>query len=119
MTDVPMINGRCALRFEPVRDAIANNFRAHGEIGAAVAVIHRGEPVVDLWAGWMDRARTREWERDTLVAVFSVGKAMAALCVLELAESGALDVDGGVARVWPEFAAEHKGAISVRTLLSH
>jgi CubicO group peptidase (beta-lactamase class C family) len=119
MSDVPMINGRCAPGFEPVRDAIADNFRAHGEIGAAVAVIHRGQPVVDLWAGWMDRARTREWERDTLVAVFSVGKAMAALCVLELAESGALDLDGSVARVWPEFAAEHKGDISVRTLLSH
>ena len=63
--------------------------------------------------------RTRPWERDTLVDVFSVGKAMAALCVLILVERGQVDLDAPVARYWPEFAAAGKGGVTVRTLLAH
>ena len=33
--------------------------------GAAVAVYHRGEPVVDLWSGTRDDTG-RPWEKDTL-----------------------------------------------------
>jgi len=102
-----------------VREALEGNFREHGELGAAVAIELEGQPVVDIWAGWADEAQTRPWERDTLVAVFSVGKAMAALCVLMLAERGRLDLDAPVAEYWPEFAARGKADVTVRTLLCH
>ena len=46
--------------------------------------------------------------------VFSVGKAMAALCVLLLVERGEVDLDAPVARYWPEFAAAGKGEVTVR-----
>ena len=88
MAGVPPICGSCDERFAGVRDALAQNFRERGELGAAVAVTIEGKPVVDIWAGWADEARTRPWERDTLVDVFSIGKAMAALCVLMLVERG-------------------------------
>jgi CubicO group peptidase (beta-lactamase class C family) len=78
-----------------------------------------GVPVVDLWAGWMDRGRTRPWERDTLVDVFSVGKPMAVLCLLQLVERGQVDLDRPVAAYWPEFAAAGKEAVTVRMLLGH
>ena len=119
MGDVPRILGHCDERFAGVRAALEGNFRDHGELGAAVAVTIGGEPVVDVWAGWADEARTRPWERDTLVAVFSVGKAMAALAVLLLAERGELDLDAPVAAYWPEFAARGKDRVTVRMLLSH
>ncbi len=45
------IQGDVAPGFEPVRDAFARNFAEHGEVGAAVCVVRRGAPVVDLWAG--------------------------------------------------------------------
>ena len=67
----------------------------------------------------MDTAGTRPWRRDTLVDVFSVGKAMAALCVLMLADRGALGLDSPVAAYWPEFAAAGKGEATVAQLLSH
>jgi CubicO group peptidase (beta-lactamase class C family) len=119
VTDVPAIHGSCDARFAPVRDALARNFREHGEVGAAVAVAIDGRLVVDLWSGWADAARTRAWRSDTLVDVFSVGKAMAALALLMLAERGAVELDAPVARYWPEFAARGKGAITVRMLLAH
>jgi CubicO group peptidase (beta-lactamase class C family) len=75
--------------------------------------------VVDLWAGFMDRARTRPWQRDTLVNVYSVGKAMAALCALRLVQRGQLDLDAQVTRHWPGFGAHGKQATTVRMLLSH
>lgn len=119
MADVPQIMGSCDERFAGVRDALEENFRRHDELGAAVAVAIDGRLVVDIWAGWMDSGRTRAWERDTLVDVFSVGKAMAALCVLILAERGQVELEAPVARYWPEFAAQEKDAVTVRTLLAH
>jgi CubicO group peptidase (beta-lactamase class C family) len=113
------VDGFCEPRFEPVREALEGNLRERAELGAAVSVVLDGRPVVDIWGGWMDLAGTRPWQRDTLVDVFSAGKPMAAVCVLMLFERGAVDLDAPVARYWPEFAAHGKGAISVRTLLSH
>jgi CubicO group peptidase (beta-lactamase class C family) len=119
MRAVPEIHGRCDSRFERLRGALAQNFAHHNELGAAVAVAIDGLPVVDMWAGWMDRARTRPWERDTLVDVFSVGKPMAVLCLLQLAERGMIELAAPVASSWPEFAAAGKEAVTVRMLLGH
>ena len=113
------IEGRCDRRFAAVEQALAENFAARGEHGAAVAVIVGGSPVVDIWGGWMDEARTRPWHRDTLVGIFSVGKAMAALCPLILAQRGQLDLGDPVSRHWPEFADAGKEAVTVRMLLAH
>ncbi|MFI5034881.1 MAG: serine hydrolase domain-containing protein [Acidimicrobiales bacterium] len=112
------ISGHCDEAFRGVRDAFAANFADHDEVGACVAVCVEGRVVVDLWGGAADR-QGRPWERDTLVDVFSVGKAMVALSLLVLVERGRLDVDDPVSRHWPEFAAEGKGAITVAQLMSH
>jgi CubicO group peptidase (beta-lactamase class C family) len=116
---VPEIFGSCDERFAGVRAALENNFREHGELGAAVAVTIDGRQVVDIWAGWMDSERKRMWGRDTLVDVFSVGKGMAALCVLILVERGLVALESPVSRYWPEFAARGKGEVTVGMLLSH
>ncbi|MDA0365193.1 MAG: serine hydrolase, partial [Chloroflexi bacterium] len=73
----------------------------------------------DLWSGFADEARTRPWERDTIINVYSTTKTMTALCALMLADRGELDLHAPVARYWPEFAQNGKGAIEVRHLLSH
>lgn len=75
--------------------------------------------MVDIWGGWADRDRQRPWEQETLVDVFSVGKAMVALCMLILVERGDVGLDAPVAEHWAEFAAVGKGEITVRTLLGH
>ena len=119
MTDAPEIHGICDPRFGAVHSAFAQNFREHGELGAAIAITIDGRFVVDVWAGWADEQRMRPWQRDTLVNVFSVGKAMATASLLILAERDRLDLDAPVARYWPEFAACGKSEITVRMLLAH
>lgn len=53
-----------------------------GDAGGSAAAFAAGEPVVDVWGGHADGDRTRGWERDTIVIVFSVTKTMTALCAL-------------------------------------
>jgi CubicO group peptidase (beta-lactamase class C family) len=113
------IHGTCETGYERVRDTFRSAFDRGDEIGAAVSVVRGGERVVDLWAGHADAARTRPWQRDTLVNVFSTTKGMTALCAHRLVDQGKLDLDAPVARYWPEFAAAGKQDIRVRSLLSH
>ncbi|MDQ1072954.1 serine hydrolase domain-containing protein [Streptomyces canus] len=115
----PAVHGHCDARFTAVRTAFEENFRDRAELGAAVSVVVGGETVVDLWGGWADAARTRPWERDTLVNVWSTTKGPTALCTHILADRGLLDFDAPVAAYWPEFAAAGKEKVLVRHLLSH
>jgi CubicO group peptidase (beta-lactamase class C family) len=114
-----IVQGRCDERFEAVRAEFARNFAERQDVGAAVAVTVDGEMVVDLWGGHADAARTRPWERDTLVNVYSTTKGLTALCAHQLVARGQLDIDAPVASYWPEFAQAGKEAMPVRWLLSH
>ncbi|MET7891372.1 serine hydrolase domain-containing protein [Streptomyces mirabilis] len=115
----PRVHGHCDARFAAVRTAFEENFRDRAELGAAVTVTLDGETVVDLWGGWADAARTRPWERETLVNVWSTSKGPTSLCAHILADRGLLDFDAPVAAYWPEFAAAGKESVLVRHLLSH
>src|SRR5690348_5163638 len=98
------LQGSCDERFSAVQDALALSL-AGKDVGAAAAVYLDGEPVVDIWGGYVDADRTIPWQRDTITNVWSTTKTMAALCALILADRGLLDLDAPVARYWPEFAA--------------
>lgn len=89
------------------------------DVGASAAVFVDGEPVADLWGGYVDAARTVPWQRDTITCVWSVTKTMQALCALILADRGDLDLDAPVARYWPDFAAAGKEDVLVRHVLAH
>jgi CubicO group peptidase (beta-lactamase class C family) len=113
------VDGVCDARFGGVREAFTENFARHGEVGAAIAVTVDGKPVVDLWAGHVDGARTRRWQRDTIVNIASASKGPTATCAHRLADQGLLDLEAPVAAYWPEFAQAGKAAIPVHLLLSH
>ena len=113
------VHGTCDPRFEGVRKTFAGNLESGADIGASFAVTMNGEMVVDLWGGWADAGKTRPWETDTLVNVYSTTKTMTALTALLLADRGQLDFHAPVARYWPEFAANGKSAVTVAHLMSH
>jgi CubicO group peptidase (beta-lactamase class C family) len=119
VSDLPLVQGECHPRFAAVREAFARNLRDRDEIGAAVAVVVDGTTVVDLWGGYAGLDRTRPWERDTIVNVYSCTKGMTALCAHRLVSEGRLDLDAPVADYWPEFAQAGKESLPVRWLLGH
>jgi len=112
------IHGHTEAGFEPVRLAFEQNF-SREEVGASIVVIREGRTLVDLWAGYADRARTMPWRRESLVNVWSTTKGIASLCCAMLVDRGELDYDEAVAHYWPEFGAHGKRNVTVAMLLSH
>ena len=113
------LNGMALGRFAPLREAFAANFTSGDEVGASFCATVEGETVVDLWGGWADEARTRAWQSDTIINVYSTTKTMTALVALLLADRGELDFGAPVARYWPEFAANGKAEVKISHLMSH
>lgn len=118
-----MIEGSWEKGWDAVVDAFAANFTDAGEQGAALSIYRHGTAVVNIWGGTYTNANMQivdaPWQEDTCVNIFSAGKGLVALCVLQLVDAGKLDLDAPVAEYWPEFAAADKGAVSVRQVLCH
>jgi CubicO group peptidase (beta-lactamase class C family) len=117
-----MIKGFVAAGFEGAREAFAENFAREGdyqEVGAALAAYRGGRLVVDLWGGFADKARTRPWERDTLVNVWSATKGATATALAVLVDRGLVAYEDKVASVWPEFGQAGKEATTIAHVLSH
>lgn len=112
------IHGQCAPGFEPVKEAFADLFESAGEVGASCSVYVKGELAIDLWAGSTNQAGDA-WRQDTLVNVFSVSKAVTAICVHKAVELGLLDLTRPVANYWPEYGCNGKKQTLVSWLLNH
>lgn len=112
-----MVFGESHPAFQPLRDLLARNLEDGTDAGAAVAVVHDGALVLDLWGG--EASPGVAWERDTLVQVWSVTKVMAALAALVVADRGELELDAPVATYWPEFGENGKEEVLVRQVLGH
>jgi CubicO group peptidase (beta-lactamase class C family) len=112
-----MVDGTCADAYLPLRDLLEKSLASGDDAGAAVAVVHDGELVVNLWGG---EARPGvPWTRDTTTLVWSVSKTMSALAVFTLVDQGLVDLDAPAATYWPDFAAHGKDGVLVRQLLGH
>ncbi|MFG1997295.1 serine hydrolase domain-containing protein [Actinoplanes sp. NPDC048988] len=101
------MEGLIAPGFEAVATAFATDPRG----GSALTVLRHGEPVVEIYEGWRDVARTQPWTTDTLVDVYSTGKPVIAAAVLLLG----IDLDKPMSAYWPSF----QGSVSVRQVLCH
>ena len=77
-TAQPEIHGQVGRGFEKVREAFIDNFserHACHETGATFSAYVKGEPVVQLWGGHADKAKTQAWTEHTVVNIFSSTKA--------------------------------------------
>lgn len=115
----PEIHGSVTRQFEPVRDALSEQLASGEELGASIFINIDGKPVLDIWGGHRDEARSVEWTEDTITNVWSSTKTVSALAVLMLVDRGLIDVYAPVAKYWPEFAANGKEGVEVRHILSH
>lgn len=123
MTEALDIHGVCDPRFAAVKDVFAANFtdapEGLNEAGARFCVMIEGAPVVDLWAGHADTAKTTPFAEDTLTPVFSTGKAVMALLMATAVEAGKVAYDEKVSHIWPTFGQAGKDKVTVAQLMSH
>ncbi|MDM1697013.1 beta-lactamase family protein [Thiopseudomonas alkaliphila] len=119
MLALDQLNGTYTPAFSSLATEFAQLFNSPEQRGAALCVMHEGEVVVDLWAGYSDRARTQPWQENTLVNLFSAGKPIISAAILLLVEQGKLALERPVADYWPAFAQAGKEQITVAQLLNH
>jgi CubicO group peptidase (beta-lactamase class C family) len=113
-----MFEGRIHPDFWPVARVLRSQIPKPGPGGAAVCIYHRGEVVVDIWAGTRDDQGT-PWSPDTLSLSYSTTKGVASTLLHVLADRGLVEYDEPVAKYWPEFAQAGKERITVRQVLCH
>ena len=114
------LKGFCDPRFSPVADLFADHLARGLHHGAAVAVFHRGEPVVDLWGGRRGLPGDESpWTEDTMAICFSTTKGVSATALHMVLERHGIGYDTPVADIWPEFAANGKERITIRHVLCH
>lgn len=113
------VDGTTDNKFAGLKDVLGDLIDSGEDVGASVVVVAEGKPLVDIWGGFKDEARTQPWERDTITNVWSTTKTMTALSALMLIDRGLLHEDDPVAKHWPEFAANGKEAVTVGNLMSH
>ncbi|WP_327089171.1 beta-lactamase family protein [Nonomuraea sp. NBC_01738] len=100
-----------------IQEAVDKLVESGEELGLQVAVYRHGELVADVVAG--EAAPGRPVTSDTPFFSYSTGKGVTATVIHVLAERGVLDYDRPIAELWPEFAAEGKGATTLRHVLTH
>ncbi|MEQ1735121.1 MAG: serine hydrolase domain-containing protein [Rhodoglobus sp.] len=113
------VHGSAADRFHTVAEAFRSSFEGKPDMGAALAIRHDGDLVVDLWGGVADERDKRNWQEDTLGVVFSCTKGLVSILAAVLVQEGRLDYSARVADYWPEFAAAGKENVRIKDLLAH
>ena len=113
------IHGTCEEKFQPVKELFQEIHQSGREVGSSFSVYKDGIPLIDIWSGYADKEKNKEWERDTLANVWSTTKGITALTIAHAYEQGILDYEEKVSTYWPEFASSGKDEITVGMLLSH
>lgn len=113
------IDGSSDSAFSSVLDVFTQILEEPEQRGASLCVQVAGETVLDVWGGVTDRHGEQLWQRDTLINIFSSGKPVAAVVLLQLVAEGRLQLDTALVEYWPEFAAQGKQQITLRHVLSH
>ena len=73
------VKGTCEGKFLKVKELFDELHNTDREIGSSFAVYKDGEPIIDIWGGFSNKEKTKEWEQNTLANVWSTTKGVAAL----------------------------------------
>ena len=102
-----------------VRAALDELVAGGGEVGLQAAVMKDGVLVADAQSGVTDPAIGKPVSAGSLFFAGSTAKGVLSSLVHALVAAGRLDYDLRLTEVWPEFAANGKGDVTVRHVLMH
>ena len=114
-----MIKGYCDDRFLKIKKIFSNQVNNGYELGCSVAVEYKGKEVINLYGGYTDETKANLWNKNTLVNVWSVTKAVTGVCIVKLISENKLDVNKKVSYYWPEYDCNGKSDTKVIDLLTH
>ncbi|KAL8431586.1 hypothetical protein Efla_000632 [Eimeria flavescens] len=88
-------------------------------LGCQVAVCYQGEIIVDAAIGQMGPVDTRPVTPDCLFCGYCTTKGLLSTALLQLINSGELELDDAISSWWDGFIRYGKRAVTVRQLLTH
>ncbi len=107
-------------QFTPLTDYLRRWLAAVPSAGLAICITDRRRTLYTAGLGYADLASRRPVLADTTFQIGSIGKSMTALAVLQLVESGRLDLDAPFSSHLPWFAMPSRfGTITLRHVLNH
>jgi CubicO group peptidase (beta-lactamase class C family) len=109
----------CAERLSALREAVERDIDANRYWGAAIAVAHHGEVVLDFAAGHADAERTQELRPDTVFSIFSATKAFVNVLILRSVELGRIALTTRMSDIIPEFAGAPRDHATIFHFLTH
>ena len=113
-----MINGFCEEKYNSVKKIFESYFLKQEEIGASFAIYKEGKPLIDLYGGFKDK-NNKNWEKNTIVNVFSATKGIYEIIVSILIDQNILDLEKPVSYYWDAFKQSNKRAMTLKHVLSH
>lgn len=113
-----MLVGGCAGDNEDKVDKLFSDYSGSGMPGAAVLVVHDGQPVLTRVYGLADVENNIAVTADTNFRLASLTKQFTAMCVLMLVDRGKLSLEQRITDVFADFPEYGRG-ISIRNLLQH
>ncbi len=106
--------------FAPLTDYLRHWVASVPAAGLAIGLTDRERTLYVTGAGYADLGSRRPVLADTRFQIGSIGKSLTALAVLQLVESGRLDLDAPFSAHLPWFAIPSRfGPITLRHVLSH
>ncbi|HVP31554.1 MAG TPA: serine hydrolase domain-containing protein [Myxococcota bacterium] len=106
-------------RLRRVEARVASDIAEEHYDGCELVVARRGDVVLEVSAGFADRAAGRRVESPQPFVTMSVGKQFTVATVLQRIERGELAFTTRVADVIPEFGCRGKDRISLAQVLTH
>jgi len=100
-------------------DTLVETYYQNGEFNGVVLVAKKGEIIYEKAFGYADR----EWDIpntiDTKFRIASISKPFTALLVLQLAESGKINLNGTITDYIPDYKGKLGDSITIHQLLTH
>ncbi len=100
-------------------DRFAENFRQLGELGASASIRHRGEEILSLSGGFIDREKTIPWTKETPVLIWSATKGLASACLIHAAMTHEIKLNRKTVDIWPEYGSSGKSDTTLLHILTH
>ena len=108
------------MQFTPLADYLRRWLSGAPAAGLAIAVTDRQRTLYTAGLGYADADAGRPVLADTTFQIGSIGKSMTALALMQLVESGRLDLNAPLSTHLPWFAIPSRyGPIALRHVMSH
>ena len=105
---------------DPVDPKTVDSIVTAGEFSGVVLVAKDGAPIFERAYGFADREARTPNTIETAFNLGSINKFFTQIAIRQLATAGKLDVDGALARAWPDYPNQDVARrVTIRQLLQH